>query len=123
MGVASAREILQRHPKLKVAIIEKEEKLAVHQSGHNSGNFPSLLILIGTLIHLPFTSIPRCHPRGHLLQAGLSEGQTMRGGTALELQIPGREEDSVQEVRKIDCGHERPGSGPTHGPLRPRHEE
>lgn len=46
MGVASAREILQRHPKLKVAIIEKEEKLAVHQSGHNSGNFPSLLILI-----------------------------------------------------------------------------
>lgn len=37
MGVASAREILQRHPKLKVAIVEKESKLAVHQSGHNSG--------------------------------------------------------------------------------------
>lgn len=37
VGVASAREILQRHPKLKVAIVEKESKLAVHQSGHNSG--------------------------------------------------------------------------------------
>lgn len=35
--MASAREILLRYPKLKVAIIEKEPKLAVHQSGHNSG--------------------------------------------------------------------------------------
>lgn len=37
VGVASAREILIRHPKLKIAIIEKEKALAVHQSGHNSG--------------------------------------------------------------------------------------
>lgn len=37
VGVASAREILQRHPTLRVAIVEKEPKLAVHQSGHNSG--------------------------------------------------------------------------------------
>lgn len=37
VGTASGREILQRHPKLKVAIVEKENKLAVHQSGHNSG--------------------------------------------------------------------------------------
>lgn len=37
VGVASAREILQRHRHLKVAIIEKEPRLAVHQSGHNSG--------------------------------------------------------------------------------------
>lgn len=37
VGVASAREILLRHPTLKIAILEKEKKLAVHQSGHNSG--------------------------------------------------------------------------------------
>lgn len=37
VGTASAREILLRHPKLKVAILEKEHKLAYHQSGHNSG--------------------------------------------------------------------------------------
>ncbi|XP_053671399.1 L-2-hydroxyglutarate dehydrogenase, mitochondrial [Anopheles nili] len=37
VGVASAREILLRHPALRVAIVEKEEKLAFHQSGHNSG--------------------------------------------------------------------------------------
>ncbi|XP_054741735.1 L-2-hydroxyglutarate dehydrogenase, mitochondrial [Anastrepha obliqua] len=37
VGVASAREILLRHPHLRVALLEKEKKLAVHQSGHNSG--------------------------------------------------------------------------------------
>nr|XP_016945307.1 L-2-hydroxyglutarate dehydrogenase, mitochondrial isoform X1 [Drosophila suzukii] len=37
VGAASAREILLRHPSLKVAILEKESQLAKHQSGHNSG--------------------------------------------------------------------------------------
>uniref|UniRef100_A0A0K8RAU5 L-2-hydroxyglutarate dehydrogenase, mitochondrial n=1 Tax=Ixodes ricinus TaxID=34613 RepID=A0A0K8RAU5_IXORI len=37
VGVATARELVRRHPKLKFAIIEKENKLAAHQSGHNSG--------------------------------------------------------------------------------------
>ena len=37
IGAASAREILLRYPKLKIAIVEKENKLAYHQSGHNSG--------------------------------------------------------------------------------------
>lgn len=37
VGVASAREILLRNPKLKIAVIEKEKKLAFHQTGHNSG--------------------------------------------------------------------------------------
>jgi 2-hydroxyglutarate dehydrogenase len=35
VGVASAREIALRHPHLKIAIVEKESKLAFHQSGHN----------------------------------------------------------------------------------------
>ncbi|XP_073817044.1 L-2-hydroxyglutarate dehydrogenase [Musca autumnalis] len=37
VGTASAREILMRHPSMKIAILEKESKLAFHQSGHNSG--------------------------------------------------------------------------------------
>lgn len=37
VGTASARELLLRNPKLKVVILEKEQKLATHQSGHNSG--------------------------------------------------------------------------------------
>lgn len=37
VGAASAREILLRHPTWKVAVVEKEERLAFHQTGHNSG--------------------------------------------------------------------------------------
>lgn len=37
VGAASAREILLRHPDWKVAVVEKEQKLALHQTGHNSG--------------------------------------------------------------------------------------
>uniref|UniRef100_UPI00398E38E5 L-2-hydroxyglutarate dehydrogenase, mitochondrial isoform X3 n=1 Tax=Pristiophorus japonicus TaxID=55135 RepID=UPI00398E38E5 len=37
VGLASARELIQRHPKLTYILLEKEKKLAFHQSGHNSG--------------------------------------------------------------------------------------
>ncbi|KAK2702943.1 L-2-hydroxyglutarate dehydrogenase, mitochondrial-like [Artemia franciscana] len=37
VGVASARELLLRHPSLKLVVLEKEKSLAFHQSGHNSG--------------------------------------------------------------------------------------
>jgi hypothetical protein len=37
VGCATARELLTRHPKLKMCLIEKEGKFAAHQSGNNSG--------------------------------------------------------------------------------------
>src|SRR5262245_10036238 len=37
VGLATALEIVQRSPHLKVLILEKEDRLAVHQTGHNSG--------------------------------------------------------------------------------------
>ena len=37
VGVSTARELKQRHKNLRMAIVEKESKLAYHQSGHNSG--------------------------------------------------------------------------------------
>jgi L-2-hydroxyglutarate oxidase LhgO len=37
VGLATAREILQRAPGLKLILIEKEFGLAQHQTGHNSG--------------------------------------------------------------------------------------
>ena len=37
VGLASARELLSRHPGLRVVVLEKEAALASHQSGHNSG--------------------------------------------------------------------------------------
>lgn len=37
VGCATARELLGRHPDLKIALVEKENELAKHQTGHNSG--------------------------------------------------------------------------------------
>lgn len=37
VGVTTARAMLIENPNLKVAILEKESDVAMHQSGHNSG--------------------------------------------------------------------------------------
>ncbi|KYN43698.1 L-2-hydroxyglutarate dehydrogenase, mitochondrial [Trachymyrmex septentrionalis] len=37
VGCATAREMIMRHPNMKMAIVEKENALAMHQTGHNSG--------------------------------------------------------------------------------------
>ncbi|WP_242203925.1 L-2-hydroxyglutarate oxidase [Aestuariivivens insulae] len=37
VGVASAYKIQLKHPHLKIVLIEKEARLAAHQTGHNSG--------------------------------------------------------------------------------------
>jgi L-2-hydroxyglutarate oxidase LhgO len=37
LGLATAREMLIRHPDLRVVVVEREPELADHQTGHNSG--------------------------------------------------------------------------------------
>src|SRR5882672_401099 len=37
VGLAAAWKINLRHPHLKIAVLEKEDHLATHQTGHNSG--------------------------------------------------------------------------------------
>lgn len=37
VGIACARELALRHPKLRICLLEKERALAQHQSSHNSG--------------------------------------------------------------------------------------
>ncbi|HVA29110.1 MAG TPA: L-2-hydroxyglutarate oxidase [Candidatus Baltobacteraceae bacterium] len=37
VGLATGRELLERHPHLKLVVLEKEDILAKHQTGHNSG--------------------------------------------------------------------------------------
>jgi L-2-hydroxyglutarate oxidase LhgO len=37
VGLASAYKIMLSHPNIRIAVLEKEEKLAAHQTGHNSG--------------------------------------------------------------------------------------
>lgn len=37
VGLATAREVALRRPRLKIAVFDKESRVAAHQSGHNSG--------------------------------------------------------------------------------------
>lgn len=37
VGLATARELAGRHPDAKIAVLEREDQLATHQSGHSSG--------------------------------------------------------------------------------------
>lgn len=37
LGLSTALKLLQKNPSLKVAILEKEARIAAHQTGHNSG--------------------------------------------------------------------------------------
>jgi L-2-hydroxyglutarate oxidase len=37
LGVAIAREVVRRRPGTEVLLLEKEDRLAAHQTGHNSG--------------------------------------------------------------------------------------
>jgi L-2-hydroxyglutarate oxidase len=37
VGLASAYKIMLSHPEVRIAVLEKEKKLASHQTGHNSG--------------------------------------------------------------------------------------
>jgi L-2-hydroxyglutarate oxidase len=37
VGLASAYKIMLSHPEIRIAVLEKEEKVAMHQTGHNSG--------------------------------------------------------------------------------------
>jgi L-2-hydroxyglutarate oxidase len=37
VGLASAYKIQMRYPKVRIGVFEKEEQLAIHQTGHNSG--------------------------------------------------------------------------------------
>lgn len=37
IGLATALQLLQRHPRVTLCVVEKEDRLAAHQTGHNSG--------------------------------------------------------------------------------------
>src|SRR5258706_4085757 len=37
LGLATARELLQRHPGLRLTVVEREARIGAHQTGHNSG--------------------------------------------------------------------------------------
>ena len=77
VGVAVAREILMRRPNAQVTLFEKEDRLASHQTGRNSG-----------VVHA-----------GLYYQPGSNKAVLCRRGVGL------LEEFCAQrEIRRIECG-------------------
>src|SRR6202047_3292908 len=37
LGLSVARELKRRHPGLEIVVLEREDEVAQHQTGHNSG--------------------------------------------------------------------------------------
>ncbi len=83
VGMAVAAELLKRFPKLRVVVLEKEEELATHQTGRNSGVVHSgvyyapvrgtaLIVLLGRCRARTLTRV-RCLASS----AGVAQGQAV----------------------------------------------
>ena len=58
IGLATARELLARYPRKRVAVIEKEPEVARHQTGHNSG------VIHAGMYYVPGTTMAKTCVRG-----------------------------------------------------------
>ena len=58
IGLAVARECLKRHPRARVVVLEKEQEVAPHQTGHNSG------VIHAGMYYVPGTSMAKTCVRG-----------------------------------------------------------
>ena len=90
IGLSTAMQLLERSPDLNVAVIEKEEQLAQHQTGHNSG-------VIHSGIYLP---------------SWLVEVAVLRGREGQADPVLRRKRDRVRPVRQGDRGDPRERTGP-----------
>ncbi|OZJ06589.1 hypothetical protein BZG36_00625 [Bifiguratus adelaidae] len=61
IGMATAREILKRFPKMTLAVLEKEREVAAHQTGHNSG------VIHAGMYYVPGTTMAYTCVRGNAL--------------------------------------------------------
>ena len=69
IGLATARELLRRHPALTVAVLEKESEVAAHQTGHNSG------VIHAGMYYAPGSIMARTCVRGSALMYEYARAQ------------------------------------------------
>lgn len=71
LGLAVARELVQRRPGLRVVVLEKESRLAAHQTGHNSGVVHAGLYYKPGTLKAELCARGRSLLREHCLERGL----------------------------------------------------
>ena len=101
IGLATAMRLSQEFPRYRVAVLEKEREVALHQTGHNSG-----------VIHAGIYYAP-----------GSQKANFCSTGGALLRQFCGRARHRVRYVRQAHRGHRRRRGAAPGGPLPPRHRE
>lgn len=118
VGLTTAYQLLATHPNLRIAILEKEDRLASHQSGHNSG------VLHAGLYYAPGSLKARLCREGKLeletfaeahgipiehcgkLVVALDEGELPRLAAlkerAVQNGVPGLEEVGAERIAEIE---------------------
>src|SRR5271157_3042360 len=86
VGLATALEASRRFPDMQILVVEKENRVAAHQTGHNSG-----------VIH------------SGLLQDRLAKGAQLRGGCCVYEALLRGAGRAIRGVRQTRCCYESGG--------------
>jgi (S)-2-hydroxyglutarate dehydrogenase len=130
VGLAVARELVTRHPSLRLVVIDKESAVARHQTGHNSGvihsgvyyaagSLKARLCVEGARLMYEYcdANAVRYERCGKLIVA--LDGHGLAGLDELESRgrvngVPGLRRVSAAEIREIEP--EARGAGALHSP-------
>lgn len=96
VGVATARELLKRYPKLTVAVIEKEAEVAGHQTGHNSG------VIHAGIYYVPGSVMAHTCVRGADLMYKYCEDKKIPVDRVGKLIVASDEKEHIQVVQLFE---------------------
>ena len=94
VGLATAYRLLQQRPDLRLAILEKESEVAVHQSGHNSG------VLHAGLYYVPGSLKARLCREGKAMVQQFAEAHGIRYELCGKV-VVALEESELQRLENI----------------------
>jgi L-2-hydroxyglutarate oxidase LhgO len=96
VGLASALQILERHPGARLTLVDKEPDVSAHQSGHNSG------VMHAGLYYVPGSQKARlCREGGARLRAFCAEHDVpVRADGKLVVAVDESELDRLAELRR-----------------------
>lgn len=118
VGLATAYQLLRAHPRLRLVLLEKEDGLAAHQSGHNSG------VIHAGIYYAPGSLKARLCRVGKQELEAFAEAHAIplvRSGK-LVVAIDERELAGLERIRTRATANEVPGLEPV-GPERIREIE
>lgn len=98
IGMATAREILKRYPKLKVCVLEKEREVAPHQSSHNSG------VIHAGMYYIPGSVMAKTCVRGAKLMYEYCENKKLPHDRVGKLIVASNEKEHEQVQLLYDRG-------------------